>query len=93
MPSIGVRELHEKTGEVLRQVRERQAEYVITYQGRPVALLLPVNTEVVEAKMLEASKQNVEQAWQNYEQLANELRKEWSDTRTTQEIMDEIRGR
>jgi prevent-host-death family protein len=36
MPLIRVRELRERTSEVLRQVREEQTEYVITYQGRPL---------------------------------------------------------
>ena len=54
MPLIGVRELREHTAEVLRRVREEKAEYVITYQGHPIALLLPVNTEAIEAATLEA---------------------------------------
>jgi prevent-host-death family protein len=43
-----VRELRENAAEVLRQVREG-AEYVVTYQGRPVAVLLPVDTVAAEA--------------------------------------------
>jgi len=59
MPVIGVRELREHTSEVLRQVREENAEYVITHQGRPVALIMPVNPEAVEDAMVEASKANL----------------------------------
>lgn len=59
MPVIGVRELREHTSEVLRQVREDSAEYVITHQGRPVALILPINPEAVEEAMVEASKANL----------------------------------
>jgi prevent-host-death family protein len=40
---IGVRELKNRTTEILRQVRENRAEYVVTYYGRPVAVLLPVD--------------------------------------------------
>ncbi len=59
MPVIGVRELREHTSEVLRQVREENAEYVITHQGRPVALILAVNPDAVEDAMVEASKANL----------------------------------
>ena len=40
---IGVRELKNRATEILRQVRENRAEYVVTYYGRPVAVLLPVD--------------------------------------------------
>jgi prevent-host-death family protein len=42
---IGVRELKNRATEILRQVRENQAEFVITYYGRPVAVLLPVDED------------------------------------------------
>jgi prevent-host-death family protein len=91
MGSIGVRELREKTAEVLRQVREEGAEYVITYQGRPIAVLLPVNTEAVEAAMLDASKQSAK-AWDNFFRIAEEIRKIWPADVKTQDLIDEIRG-
>ena len=40
---VGVRELKNRTTEILRDVRENRAEYVVTYYGRPVAVLLPVD--------------------------------------------------
>jgi prevent-host-death family protein len=40
---VGVRELKNRATEIVRQVRENQAEYVITYYGRPVAVLLPID--------------------------------------------------
>ena len=52
MALIGVRELRENTTEVLRRVREEQAEYIITLHGRPTALLLPIDAAAAEAAML-----------------------------------------
>jgi len=43
MPRVGVRDLKNRASEILRSVREEGAEYVITYQGRPTAVLLPVD--------------------------------------------------
>ena len=41
MPDIGIRELKTRVAEIVREVREQRARYVVTHQGRPVALLLP----------------------------------------------------
>ena len=50
MPRVGVRELKNQATEILRDVRENRAEYVVTYHGRPVAVLLPVDEEWLEAE-------------------------------------------
>lgn len=71
MPVIGVRELREHTSEVLRQVREENAEYVITHQGRPVALILAVNPDAVEDAMVEASKANLVGGGEAYARLVS----------------------
>jgi prevent-host-death family protein len=91
MSLIGVRELREQTSKVIRQVREEGAEYVITYQGRPVATILPLDTERAEAEMVKASKKAVLGSWEAYERLANELRRVWPSDLSTQDLMDAIR--
>ena len=52
MPRVGIRELKNRTSAILRQVREERAEYVITHQGRPVAVILPVDDEDLEDYVL-----------------------------------------
>jgi len=56
---------------VLRQVREENAEYVITHQGRPVALIMPVNPDAVEDAMVEASKANLVGGMEAYARLVS----------------------
>ena len=48
MPRVGVRELKNRASEILRTVREEGAEYIITYQGRPTAVLLPIDIDEEE---------------------------------------------
>ena len=91
MPLIGVRELRQRTAEVLRRVREDKAEYVITHQGRPTALLLPVDTGAVEAAMVEASKQAVVGGWEAYARAAEQVRRAWPAEHKTPEVLNEIR--
>jgi antitoxin (DNA-binding transcriptional repressor) of toxin-antitoxin stability system len=52
---MGVRELREHTGEVPRLVREENAEYVVTHQGKPITVIMPVVSEAVEGAMVEAA--------------------------------------
>lgn len=75
MSLIGVRELREQTSEVIRRVRQDRAEYVVTYQGRPVAIILPLDAGRAEREMVQASKKAVLGSWERYERLAEELRR------------------
>jgi len=88
---IGVRELREQTSEVIRRVREERAEYVVTYQGRPVAIILPVDTELAEAEVVAASKKAVLGDWERYERLAEEIRRAWPADVSTQDLIDAVR--
>jgi len=36
VPRVGIRELKNRTSEIVRAVRERGAQYIVTYQGHPV---------------------------------------------------------
>jgi len=91
MSLIGVRELRERATEILRRVREEKAEYIITYQGHPIALLLPVETEAVEAAMVEAGKRSLAGGWATYARVAEQVRQAWPKERTSSAILDEIR--
>ena len=73
MPVIGVREfasIPPRCG----QVREQKAEYVITYQGRPVAFLSPVDEEAVETAMVRAGRESAGDGWEAYLRLIEEIR-------------------
>lgn len=91
MPIIGVRQLHQQTAEVLRKVREEKAGYIITYQGRPVAMLLPLTEQQVEEAILQTGRQLDASRWELYVQLAEELRRAWPQSKDTHAILDEIR--
>jgi prevent-host-death family protein len=91
MSTIGVRELRQQASEVIRKVREEGAEYVITYQGRPVAVLLPLDAGQAEKEMVRAGKKAILDNWARYERLAEELRRTWPADLSTQDLIDSIR--
>ena len=87
MPRVGVRELKNQTTKVIRNVRENQAEYVITYHGRPVAVLLPVDEEWLEGE----TKRVVEDVRADLESLRQEISSSWRSEKTGVELVSEQR--
>ena len=80
MPDVGVRELKARASEIIRNVRERRARYVITYRGRPVARLVPA-TEA----------DDTEHAWQELDRLSREVSARWQSDKSAVEILAEMR--
>lgn len=91
MPFIGVRELREHTADVLRQIRETQTEYIITHQGQPVALLLPLDIKKMEAAIVQAAVEDGESSWAKFAALAASLRQQWPHNAVSEELLDSIR--
>jgi prevent-host-death family protein len=57
MPTIGVRDLKNRTSAVIRDVREHGAEYTVTLDGKPVAVISPVAA---------TDSEEIERAWQEF---------------------------
>ena len=80
MSEVGVRELKDRTSEIIRAVREERVEYVITYRGQPVARLVPIDEE-----------DGGEQAWQELERLSQEISARWQSDKSAVELLSEMR--
>jgi len=93
MARVGVRELKNQVTEIIRQVRENGAEYIVTYRGRPVALLLPVD----KAWLAEETERAVEAAapgediWAELRALRQEIDRSWQSDKTGVELVSEQR--
>ncbi len=83
MPSIGVRELKARVSEILRAVRERKARYIVTYHGRSIAALIPLDeVEAVEPD---------EDAWQELIDLGEQIGRSWKSEASSAELLEEMR--
>jgi prevent-host-death family protein len=80
MVQIGIRDLKNRASQILRAVREGQAEYVITYRGQPVARLVPV-----------AGPEDGERAWQELERLSQEISAHWRSDQSALELLAQVR--
>ena len=87
MTQVGVRELKARASEIIRAVRDRRARYVITYRGRPVGLLLPLE----EAGQVEGAAGPGTDAWEELTRLGEEIGRGWQSPLTSTELLAEMR--
>ena len=83
MVTVGVRELKEQASELIRLVREEGREVQVTYRGKVVALLIPV--EHARRKEHEAA------AWARLDHLAAEIGARWPNGVSAAEAVAEGR--
>jgi len=67
------KELRQKTGNILAEIKKGE-RYVITYRGKPVALMLPFPAEKTEDLVPRA----YEEAWQDIELTLHESEAEYA---------------
>ena len=86
MAETSIRELKIRASEIVRRVRERKVRYVITYRGRHVAILGPVEgTPALDAVTPDAS------AWHQLERLGEKVGKGWRSSKTSSALLSESR--
>jgi prevent-host-death family protein len=93
MPRVGVRKLKNRTSEIVQDVRENRAEYVVTYRGRPVAVLLPLDEAWLDAEAERAIKatQPGEDVFNELEALRQEIGASWQSDKSASELVSEQR--
>ena len=84
MRSVGVRELRERTSEIIRWVRDEGQEIEVTYYGRVVAHLVPAGPKLPE----EIDRTSV---WADLDQLAADIGARWTGEVTAAEAVAEGR--
>jgi prevent-host-death family protein len=85
MPNIGLRELKIHASEVVRDVSETRARYVVTRRGEPVAIIVPYSPQDTEDAL------DRDAAWADFRDLAEVAGRAWTSPLTSVQILDEIR--
>jgi prevent-host-death family protein len=85
--TIGVRELKNQASRIVRAVREEMAEYIITVQGEPVAVLRPFTAED-EQQLRQAE---LEETLAEMKQLAEQVAAAWTSPHSGVELIAEQR--
>lgn len=93
MPQVGVRELKNDASEIIRAVREEAAEYIVTFRGQAVAVILPVDASMraTEVDNLIAASRAQGDFWARMDALRAEIDAKWQSDKTAVELVDEQR--
>ena len=89
MAEVGIRELKARASEIVREVRERRARYTITYRGRPVGVLLPLD-EAAQPETLTGGVQG-DDVWHELDRLGEEIGQGWKSPLTSTQLLSEMR--
>jgi prevent-host-death family protein len=84
MREVGIRELKTRASEILRDVRDQGAEYIVTYRGRPVGVLQPLAAA-------EAVPSDARRAWDELFAVGDEIGRGWCSPLTSVELLAAMR--
>jgi prevent-host-death family protein len=84
MRAVGVRELKERTGEIVRRVREGRETIAVTYRGKVVARLVPADEPAV-------SQDELARLWADIDQLAAEISARWPAGVSAVDAINDVR--
>lgn len=87
MASVGVRELKEQTSRILRRVREGRETIDVTYRGKVVARLVPVE----EPAVLQVDQAELARLWADMDRLAAEIGARWPEGLSAADAVSEQR--
>lgn len=90
---IGVRELKNQATEIIREVREQHAEYIVTYRGKPVAIVIPFveDWERRLPKQPAVDLAALEKRWAEWDELAREVDEDWQSELGAVELLSRDR--
>ena len=89
MPVVSVTELRTRASEIVRQVRERRARYVITYRGQPVGVLEPLDTATGD----EAPRgREPAEVWAELTRLGEQIGRGWQSPLSSAQLLSQMRG-
>jgi prevent-host-death family protein len=84
---IGIRELKNKASEIVRDVHEQKAEYIVTLRGEPVAVLRPF-PETADRELRRVQR---EEALAKLDSLAEKISRSWRSPKSAVEFVQEQR--
>jgi prevent-host-death family protein len=82
---VGIKELKAKATQIVREVREEGAEYVITHRGAPAALLVPL------ADDSPADPAKIARLFDDIDALAESIAKRWPERASSEQILSRDR--
>lgn len=88
MDTVGVRELKQQTGKILRRVREDGEVIGISYRGKIVARLVPVTPSLPSSL---PSTEDTAAILANLDQLSDEISAQWPEGASALAAVNDVR--
>ena len=88
MNERSVRELKARASEMLRHVSGERARYIITYRGKAVAILAPLDLAAAEA---EGPPDAAGGAWDELVRLRTQIGRGWRGRRSSADLLSRMR--
>jgi prevent-host-death family protein len=85
MPRIGIRDLKTHASDVLRDVCDNRARYVVTRRGEPLGIIVPYTARE------EMEHVSPDEAWSRFLEAGEAADKAWLSPLSSREILDEVR--
>jgi len=84
---IGIRDLKNRASELVREVHEQEAEYIVTLRGQPVAVLKPLSDKNEQ----ELKRAEHEEALSKLDELAEQIARAWRSPKSAVKLIEEQR--
>ena len=88
MRDIGIREMKAHASEIVRRVWKDGERFLITVRGRPVGLLVPLESPLVVSP---SAAGDGEAVWQELTRLGEEIAASWNSSQTSADLLSEMR--
>jgi prevent-host-death family protein len=84
MADIGVRKLKIHASEIIRNVKEKRARYIVTHRGRPVAAIIPIEE-------VQSGPEGGKSVWDELVSLGQRISQNWESERSSTELLTRMR--
>ena len=91
VPEIGVRDLETRASEIVEEVRQRRGRYIVTHEGRPVGMLVPLDGRLPGNG---SRRTRTARAWKTpgrAERLGDEIGRGWGSFQLPVELLSKMR--
>jgi prevent-host-death family protein len=92
VPEIDARDLESRASEIVEQVRQHRSRYVLTQDGKPVGMVVPLDSEASgEWVTPDSDAAGVEGAWDELARLGDEIGVGWGSYELPVELLSKMR--
>lgn len=91
LPEIGAGDLETRASEILDSVRQHRARYILTHEGKPVGMVVPLDEAASGEWVRPDEEVSAEDAWAELERLGDKIGLGWGSFELPVELLSKLR--